>query len=448
MKSGKNEAHCGDESGSVLLVILAGVVPLAILAAAMTLLLNSRVNNSNSRMAGEQQLAFSEGVVFEGLSRLNAGAVISALPLAESSLQHGTDGLDNDKDGQVDETDEIGEVRIVCDWSADSLDNDGDTVVDEDDERVRCLLENRRRDADGLDNDSDSTIDEPDENYMIKLIGISKPWVGYSGSRDKIVELYLQYSSSLLPDSPAALYIDDPNADLKFNGNSFLISGHDIDWAGNPTGVSLPGVGVNGSPTIVTNILKNNQNANVIGLGPSPSVAGVTVPNPFGLSLSVIDDMLTVYAPVCDIFYAGGGTLTSNPQGSDGVDNDGDSLVDEADESNFGNTGVGEMKIMYVDGDVHFSGQNTGAGMLLVNGELEITGQFVWHGVVVVKGDIRLSGGGAGGKHIYGAVHIGADITDSNVTIGGNAEIQYSQTRIDRLSGSMGGYRVWAFKER
>jgi hypothetical protein len=371
---------------------------------------------------------------------------VSSLPLAEASLQHATDGKDNDGDSQIDEADEIGEVRVVCAWGADGLDNDGDNAVDEDDEDIRCLVEDRRRDADGLDNDNDSTIDEPDENYMIKLIGVAQPFSGSAGSHEKRVIAWLQRSQALMPSVESALYFGDPNADIQFNGNSFLVSGHDVDWSGNPTGISLPGIGVEGSTANVLNALNNNQNTNVVGAGGTPSVASVTVPNPFGFSTSFIDDMITLYSPVCDYHLTDGSTVTGNPEGGDGIDNDGDSSVDEADESDFGTTSA--MKITYVQGDVHFSGSNSGAGLLLVDGQLEITGNFMWQGIAVVRGDIRLSGGGTN-KHIVGAAYIGEDIinTETNVTIGGNSVIQYSQARIDRLSTALASWRVWAFKE-
>ena len=94
-----------------------------------------------------------------------------------------------------------------------------------------------------------------------------------------------------------------------------------------------------------------------------------------------------------------------------------------------GNAKEGDYHSTYVSGDVHVSGKVEGAGILLIDGNLEITGKFEFQGIVVVNGDIRLSGGGAG-IHVYGSVFVGQSLTaiDTDVTISGNADIQYSLT--------------------
>src|SRR5690606_13347472 len=119
---------------------------------------------------------------------------------------------------------------------------------------------------------------------------------------------------------------------------------------------------------------------------------------------------------------------TSAPAGNDSKDNDGDGENDEADERWFGNPDLSKMQVTYAQGDVHLSGQNRGAGLLVVDGTLRITGQFQWHGMVIVRGNLEISGGGSVEKLILGAAYIGSNVTsgDGSLTLGGNAVIQYS----------------------
>ena len=445
IKQRKNQSS----EGYVLMVVLTTIIPVAAISAAMTMLLSSKSSHVQVELTKEQMLASAESVAFEGMALLNGGAPLTSFPLADASLQHPVDGIDNDGDGLIDEADEIGEVRLILDWGTDQIDNDFDGFVDEDDEDVHCLVTNHRRDQDGINNDGDSQTDEPDENYMLTLKGVASPFLGNVGTRELRVEAYAQFSQALMPGPPAALYLGDPNARISFNGSTFLVSGNDVDINGNVTGVQLPGIGVEGPTATVVNELNRNQNSLVVGQGPNPSVFTVSVPNPFGLSTSFIEDWITLYRPIAH-YNLTGGTVTANPEGTDGIDNDGDGLVDEPDESWFGG-GTQGMQVTYTSGNLHFSGNNIGSGLLLVDGNLAITGSFQWRGIVVVRGDFRISGGGNTQKMIEGSAFVGADVTEGNntgtVTVGGNVVIQYAQHRINEVTNTLGRWRLWAFKE-
>jgi hypothetical protein len=437
------ERVSGSESGYMVVTVMAGVVPIAILSSAVVMLMTSRTQSTSARMADERLVASAEAAAQEGLAALRKAGRTDAFARAGERFDPGTDGIDNDRDGEIDEADEIGTAYLISDWSSDGLDNDGDGRVDEDDENVAALIIDRHRDLDGLDNDRDGTADEPDENAMIELVGLARPFALYAGARERRVTLWLQRSQALLPTPDAAVFLGDPNADVAFNGNSFLVSG--IDAA---SGRTVPGIGVAGPTTNVLDSIRRSQNTLIVGSGPSPSVQTVSAPAPWSDGNEFINDMIETYSGAADHFLTEG-TYTASPKGSDSQDNDGDGQVDEADEGWFGNPDLSKMKVTYAQGDVHFTGNNRGAGLLVVDGTLRITGQFQWHGIVIVRGRLELAGGGSAQKLILGAAFVGSDVAteESAFGISGNAVIQYSPLQVQTLSDQLAGYRVWGFRE-
>ena len=123
--------------------------------------------------------------------------------------------------------------------------------------------------ADGLDNDQDGQVDETDEADMLEVTSRGD----FDGvGRTVRVTLLARYAT---PSLPGATYFADPLAALDFNGNAFGITGHDVDLNGNATGVIAPGIGVNGDPTALINQITSQQADNVIGSGGTPSVVQV-----------------------------------------------------------------------------------------------------------------------------------------------------------------------------
>jgi hypothetical protein len=276
---------------------------------------------------------------------------------------------------------------------------------------------------------------------MLELVGVAHPFANYAGARERRVTMWLQRSQALLPTPDAAVFLGDPNADVTFNGSSFLISG--IDAA---SGRIVPGIGVAGPTANVVTSLKKNQTTLVVGTGAVPSVSTVAAPAPWTNGNQFINDMVSTYSGVAENFLPTG-TYTQAPTGGDGKDSDGDGQIDEADEKWFGNPDLAQMEVTYAQGDVHFSSNTRGAGLLLVDGSLTISGQFLWHGIVIIRGNLSLVGGGTSSKLILGAAFIGSNVTsESNFTIGGNAVIQYSALQFQTLSNQLAGYQVWGFR--
>jgi len=118
-----------------------------------------------------------------------------------------------------------------------------------------------------------------------------------------------------------------------------------------------------------------------------------------------------------------------NPGGSDGVDNDGDISIDEADEM---------VNIVYVETDLALNGDiGTIGGFYVVVGDVitnpdgtydaTINGSGQIDGVVYTRGEFRVNGGG-GGLNVNGGVWAG-ELTRLN----GNAHVAYNESYMNSI---------------
>lgn len=241
------------------------------------------------------------------------------------------------------------------------------------------------------------------------------------------VETFVRRTVATLP-RVASVFVD-PEAVLDLKGNSFLIDGNDH----NPDGTAgsapaVPGIAtLEGSPpganaaTFLSQIPAKNYDQ-VRGAGSLPSLGEAG-----GVDIAAIFDsfksrMTQTLAP---------GTYTSPALGD---------WTDPV------------LPITYASGDLHFSGNGHGAGVLLVDGTVTVTGQFTFYGMLIVRGDIRLSGGGAG-VHTYGTVMVGQSLTavdpESDVTITGTADLFYSAAVLARLEDMLAAkYTVVYYDEK
>ena len=104
-----------------------------------------------------------------------------------------------------------------------------------------------------------------------------------------------------------------------------------------------------------------------------------------------------------------------------------------------GDHSLGVYPVTYASGDVHLSGQGSGAGVMILEGSLTITGQFRFVGLIIVRGDIVLKGGGAG-VHVYGSVMVGESFTaidPDSVGVTGQADVIYSSEALSTVEGSL-----------
>lgn len=285
-------------------------------------------------------------------------------------------------------------------------------------QRIRYRVTLAPAGADGADNDLDGAIDEPDEADMFEVTS-----TGFADRVARTVRVTLQ-AVYRTPESTAATYVADPMATLRFNGNSFLISGKDVDMDGNPTGVLVPGVGVNGEPAPFLAALSNNIKDNIVGLGGTASVYKVE-----GIDFKPLIE---------DAIRAANVRLSA------------DSTVKPANPGDWGT--LASPAILYGRGDIHISGGAEGAGILIVDGNLKITGGFEWRGLIIVRGTVNFSGGG-GGKRLIGALVVEkdvlgeADVTADDLTVSGTIDILYSLQTLARVSQAFASFTIVNWRE-
>jgi hypothetical protein len=212
----------------------------------------------------------------------------------------------------------------------------------------------------------------------------------------------------------SAVYVN-PNVALSLNGNSFSIDGRNHDMAGNLiSGAAIPGLATEyGSPVgsnksgLLSQVPSNNYDQ-ILGSGGTPAVdevSSVDIDSLFEMFKSLTNNNLTP------------GTHSSAALGS-----------------------TSATQVTYVKGDLHLSGQGTGAGVLIVDGSLVMSGKFDFKGIVIVRGDVRLTGGGSG-VHILGALMIGQSLTalEDTVEVGfaGQANMHYSAEAISNATNAL-----------
>lgn len=224
----------------------------------------------------------------------------------------------------------------------------------------------------------------------------------------------------------SAVYVN-PNVALSLNGNSFTIDGRDHNLVGDlTTGAPIPGIATEfGSPlgTNESDILSQIPSQNydqILGSGGTPAVDEIPIVD--------IDSLFETFKSITNNNLTPG-TYSNTTLGS-----------------------TSATQITYVNGDLHLSGQGTGAGVLIVDGSLEISGKFDFKGIVIVRGDMRLTGGGSG-VHIYGALMIGQSLTaledPSDVGFSGQADIFYSSEAINNaMNGLPATYKVVYWDEK
>jgi len=210
-----------------------------------------------------------------------------------------------------------------------------------------------------------------------------------------------------LPTVESAVTLNDPFAQLKISGMSFLINGNDkeINGAAPSTPNNLWGTGIGpqsdgtpGDPQLIKDQMSNNQQTLVQGQGGAPSVGSV--------SAVPIDTVIAALAPAADVTLVNyEGTYTGD----------------------LGNYNQGTPQLTYCVGDIHISGGSTGYGVLLVDGNLTISGNWNYVGMIFVNGQVTFSGGG-NTKKLTGAIFIDGDVRD--IEVNGNITLQYSSEAV------------------
>src|SRR5262245_44659087 len=304
------------------------------------------------------------------------------------------------------------------DWSNDGIDNDGDGTVDEADEHVTASLLSWR--TDGVDNDGDGLIDAADKNEEVIRVRTSAAIGGVT----RALTGWLRRGAMTLPDPQGAVYLDDPNADVTFQGNAFAVNGNDRNLNGTPgPNPAIHGIAINGNPSEVITQLSATQLDNVTGAGGWPSVSSYTPPDP-----DMIDNVIAALSPRASIVFNNYNSVYTG---------------------NLGNYSTGTWAITKSNGDLRIGGGSTGAGILMIDGNLEISGNWDYVGYIFVTGRVRMLGGG-GTKRLRGAMFIDGDIEQGSTVmlwINGTVDLLYSSQALTLVRETFGTYAVSAVTE-
>jgi len=238
----------------------------------------------------------------------------------------------------------------------------------------------------------------------------------------------------------AAVTVQDP---IKFNGNSFAVDGYNQyppGWGASdcPSGQPQDGntddvVGIRSStssgmakadedniegfptkvaendPTITSATFRNFLDYTYWTLSTQPGVKNFPLTTPYNGVEPVLD--VTESPSVCDK------TAPLN-------------LGEPRRDVGYVYQCTGYFPIVHGTGaELKFASGTRGQGILLVDGDLELVGGFEWTGLIIVRGQMKVTGTG---NKINGAVLTeGVDIATAG-SIGGNAEVTFSQCAIDR----------------
>ncbi|HYJ34374.1 MAG TPA: PilX N-terminal domain-containing pilus assembly protein [Candidatus Binatia bacterium] len=313
------------------------------------------------------------------------------------------DGLDNNNNASVDEASEhypeVGSRQnsVVGLSVSDRLDYPW--------VKVRYKLNGANQIVLFGDHDNNPTT-PPQENLVRGIPKLIVTSAGRRGTGQKIVTV--EAVKWPLPPVPGSVYTE---GQMTFNGNAFYIDGHDHNYTAPYDTVGgaapLPGISTPNDPNAISSQLNGQQDDNVEGSGTDPSVQSS------GVNLD-LPAMAAEWSSMADI------TLSGN-------------------QTNPNTTGWGSattspptLKIVHVAGDLHISGNASGAGVLVIDGDFTLSGTFNWNGVVLCLQDVSVTGGGTA-KQIVGALMVQGSVNnDSNLN--GNIKLLYSSAMISQLN--------------
>ncbi len=216
--------------------------------------------------------------------------------------------------------------------------------------------------------------------------------------------------TSIFPTTESALTIYGDSINFTNAGKSFNIDGRDYKIDGS-LGVHNPVHGIGVAKTEIVTSLKQQLvdgsiTANVIGKGGNASV-GTTV-----TTKSDLLELRTYYKNLATMRLAPGKYSGSAVYGT-----------------------MEKPEIVYVPGDLEWTGTISGAGILVVDGELLMAGKVSWKGIVIaVSGDVDLQIGASGTPSLMGTTLIGS--SSSNITkvhVNGNPQIKFSHDAIESV---------------
>jgi len=403
----------GRERGNAMVVALLVLMVMTSVGVAYVAVTKSEKQIAGNSMTATQAMYAAEAGIAEGLHRM-------AFP-AESTNYIGPAGLPTAGWGKYIVL-ASGASLLDTDGAAlatDGLDNDGDTFVDESGERYPEVLTKQAISPDALrypfvrveyktqgtkllrygDADDDPTT-PPAENLNKGAPVLRITASGRRGNAAKTLEA--EAVRFPLVDVASAVWAGGPT---KFNGNAFLIDGHDhAATAPHDTVAGAPPV-----PAIMTAgpasdmDLSTNQLDNVTGEGGDGSVQQSTFTYDFVQLWNQLSTMVD-FKDTGPLTYGS----STPPHGT-----------------------LADPKVTLVDGGLTVNGTWTGAGILMVNGNLAMGGGCVFRGIVIATGDVKLTGGGpADVARIVGGIIYQGSLVDGSST-SGSGRVFYSSEAVN-----------------
>ncbi|PYM96072.1 MAG: hypothetical protein DME04_03005 [Candidatus Rokuibacteriota bacterium] len=268
-------------------------------------------------------------------------------------------------------------------------------------------------------------------------------------------------TKTVVPTINAALAFPGIQADVNFNGSSFVIDGRDTrmaDNAGTPTGThnAVYGIAVNGSMPIletqVENALNNNQGNDVRGRDetsssnpPATTQGANAIQSDSTLTSQMVTDFAAVLKQHADIMINTSSGNTYSIHSIGGGTGAPTCSSNWSSSTCWGSTT--KPKIVYLNGtldnlntqylSLDVAGTSEGTGILVIeNGNVDINGSFRWNGPIISTGKnvgIRYRGGGS--QAVYGATIVNELHNDGSTNlegdIRGNASLLYSREALD-----------------
>jgi Tfp pilus assembly protein PilX len=268
-------------------------------------------------------------------------------------------------------------------------------------------------------------------------------------------------SKAVVPSINAALAFPGIQADVNFNGSTFVIDGRDTmmaDAAGHPTGTHNAVYGITTNPALpmletqVENALNNNQGNDVRGRDetsssnpPATTQGANTIQGDNTLTSQAVSDFAAVLKQHADIMI---NTSASNPYSINSI---GGGTGTPTCSSNWSSStcwgSTTKPKIVYINGtldnintqytSLNIAGDSEGTGILIIeNGNTDINGNFRWNGPIITTGkNVGLRYRGGGYQSVYGATVVNELHNDGTANlegdIRGNANLLYSKEALD-----------------
>lgn len=261
--------------------------------------------------------------------------------------------------------------------------------------------------------------------------------VGVVGAATRTVRVVARRIA--LPPVAGPIGLPGTESETTFNGNSFTISGNDInldDTLGTGGRVFGIAVGSAANEQVVQNSLSKEQKDNVLGQPQDPTgppFGDNTIAADARLNPGMFADFLAAVRPQADLSFR---STAATPLSFSSL---GASCATDPNSTTCWGTRE-KPKIVSVKADLdptasftalHISGESRGAGIMIVeDGDLRISGNFRWEGLIVVTGQyVGIAYVGAGWQTVYGAVYsneTGSDPGIREALIAGNAKMLYS----------------------